>query len=108
MEKENISNYIDITKDYYQSAKPKNHNVTHAKKFVDDEDNVFVVNNKRSGAFFDYNSKDYKETIKCAHLLRNLFGGKIELQPIVNYKDGISTCDFKWKPPCSNKLEKWD
>lgn len=102
------SNYKDITSLMFKYANPKSNNITHAKKFISDSGEIFVVDGKRNGTFFDINSKDYKDSKKCAQLLRKTFGGKIELQPIVNSKNGISTCDLKWSDPYSKNFEKWD
>ena len=89
-------------------ANPKSNNITHAKKFISDDGEIFIVDGKRNGTFFDISSKDYKDSKKCAQLLRKTFGGKIELQPVVKCKDGIQTCDLLWKRPTKRKFEKWD
>lgn len=103
-----IKNYIDVTNIWFNNAKPKTYNITHTKEYIDDNGNKYIVNNKRYGTYYDKKSKDYRETMACAKLLRNIFGGKIILQPIVSFKDGISTCDFKWLRPNCNSFEKWD
>lgn len=100
--------YEDVTQEFYKYATPKSNNVTHAKKFVTDDGREFIVNNETTGAYFDYDSQDYKDSKKCAQLLRKIFGGKIELQPVVNYEDSISTCDLKWTNPYSKTFERWD
>lgn len=105
-----ISNapYKDITKKWYKEATPKSNNITHAKKFIDDDGVEYIVNNKRGEVWFDYKGKDYKESKSCASLLRKTFGGKVELQPKVDKPNGVSTCDIKWIRPNSTIKEKWD
>ena len=101
-------NYRDITNLMFKYATPKSNNITHAKKFIDSSGEVFIVDGKRNGTFFDVNSKDYKDSKECAQLLRKTFGGKIKLQPVVKSKGGVQTCDLAWQRPSKKNYEKWD
>ena len=100
--------YEDVTKKWYAEATPKNNNVTHAKYFSADNGEKYIVDNSKRHVWFDYDSKDYKETKECASLLRSIFGGKIEIQPKVDNPDAISTCDFMWTRTKDSIKEKWD
>mgnify|MGYP007047909032 CR=1 FL=1 len=101
-------NYRDVTDEWLNNKELKKFNITHARKYVDDDGNEYIVDNNNKGTYFDKKSKDYIETKKCAKLFKNVFGGKIQLQPIVNAEQGISTCDFKWKRKKDLDFEKWD
>lgn len=103
-----MDNYTNVTDEWLKNRKPRSHNITHAKGYVDDNGIFYVVDNKKNGVYFDKKSKDYSETMKCMKILRNIFGGKLQMQPIVNVVDGVSTCDFKWLRPNETKYEKWD
>lgn len=102
------NNYCEVTKEWLSKANPKSNNIIHAKKYIDDDLNEYLVDNKKNSVFYNKKSKDYIETMACVKLFRNVFGGKLEVQPIVILKDGISTCDFKWIRPYEVKQEKWD
>ena len=58
--------YIDITQIILNTASPKSHNIRHAKSFVDDNGNVYYVDNKKNGVLFDKKSNDYIQTKRCA------------------------------------------
>lgn len=106
--KTNSMRYEDVTRRWYAEATPKSNNIIHAKSFIDDKGNKYIVDNKKRHVWFDYESKDYKESKLCASLLRRIFGGKIEIQPRVNKPEGISTCDIKWIRPNNFTIEKWN
>lgn len=103
-----MDNYTNVTTKWLKNGKPRSNNITHAKGYADDDGTFYVVDNKKSGVYFEKDSKDYNETMKCLKVLRNTFGGKLQIQPIVNVADGVSTCDFKWLRPNETKYEKWD
>ncbi len=108
MKQKTTKNYVDITKIMYKYATPKSHNIIHAKKFITDDSKVFIVENKKNGVLFQKDYNDYKDSKKCSKLLRQIFGGKIVLQPVVKCADNVKTCDFKWIRPNSKYFEKWD
>lgn len=99
--------YQNITNKFLNNKKPKSNNITLAREILIN-DAFILVDNKRDGISFDWFLNDFKQTKKCAKLLRKTIGGKIIIMPTVKCFEGISTCDFIWKRPNMNSFEKWD
>ena len=89
-------NYIEVTKEWLDNAKPNNHIVKDANYYEGVDGTKYYVDGKN--VVLDYSEKE-KEVAKW---LKNTFGGKIYMLPRVNNPSGIMTADYFFKN------EYWD
>lgn len=95
MNKLDIENYTDVTKEWLENATPNNH-IVKEQLFFKYKNKMYLVDNKN--VVLDYNKKE----LEVACWLENTFGGEIYLLPRVNKPDGIKTADYLWND------EYWD
>lgn len=91
--KETSNNYLDVTKEWLDTATPNSHIVQDRHYF--EKDNVkYQVDGEN--VVLDYSNKE-KEV---AEWLENTFGGEIYLLPRVNNPEGIQTADYLFRGEC--------
>lgn len=95
MNKLDIENYTDVTKEWLENATPNNH-IVKEQLFFKYKNKMYLVDNKN--VVLDYSKKE----LEVACWLENTFGGEIYLLPRVNKPDGIKTADYLWNG------EYWD
>ena len=89
------NNYLDITKEWINNAKPNSHKVKNRHYF--EYDNIkYRVDNKN--VVLDYSDKEKEVAI----WLENTFGGEIYMLPRINNPKGIQTADYLFR------REYWD
>lgn len=82
-------NYIDVTNEWLKNATPNSHKVSDLLEY--EVDNVlYKVDGKH--VVLDYN----KNEKQIANLLKNTFGGKVEMVPRIVFPQGLSTPDYLW------------
>lgn len=95
MNKLEIKNYIDITKEWLNNAKPNN-NPVKEQLYFDYKNKRYYVDNKN--VVLDYSKKD----LEIVKQLINALGGEIYMLPRINKPEGIKTPDYLWNN------EYWD
>lgn len=95
MNKTEIQNYIDVTKNWFKNATPNSHQVKD-QLYFDYRGQRYHVDNKN--VVLDYS----KEELETAYWLENIFGGEIFMLPRINIPKGIETADYLWHK------EYWD
>ena len=95
MNKLDVKNYINITKEWLENATPNSHIVKELSYFNHNVIKYYVDGNN---VVLDYSSKE----LKIALRLENTFGGEIFMLPRINKPDGIKTADYLWND------EYWD
>ena len=87
--------YRDVTKEWLKNANPNSHRVYKRKYYVYDG-MKYIVDGKL--IVLDHSADE----IKTAKWIQKTFGGKIYINPRINYPKGIKTADYLWQ----NEL--WD
>ena len=89
------NNYLDITKEWINNAKPNSHKVKN-RHYFEYEKIKYRVDNKN--VVLDYSDKEKEVAI----WLENTFGGEIYMLPRINIPNGIMTADYLFR------REYWD
>ena len=89
------NNYLDITKEWINNAKPNSHKVKN-RHYFEYEKVKYRVDNKN--VVLDYSDKEKEVAI----WLENTFGGEIYMLPRINIPNGIMTADYLFR------REYWD
>lgn len=89
------NNYIDVTREWLDSATP-NSNIVEDRQYFEHEGIKYKVDDKN--VVLDYSSKERE----VAEWLENTFGGEIYMLPRINTPEGIKTADYLFKD------EYWD
>lgn len=89
------NNYIDVTKEWIDSATP-NSNIVEDRQYFEHEGIKYKVDDKN--VVLDYSSKERE----VAEWLESTFGGEIYMLPRINTPEGIKTADYLFKD------EYWD
>ena len=89
------NNYLDITKEWINNAKPNSHKVKN-RHYFEYEKVKYRVDNKN--VVLDYSDKEKEVAI----WLENTFGGEICMLPRINNPEGIQTADYLFR------REYWD
>lgn len=89
------NNYIDVTKEWLDSATP-NSNIVEDRQYFEHEGIKYKVDDKN--VVLDYSSKERE----VAEWLESTFGGEIYMLPRINTPEGIKTADYLFKD------EYWD
>lgn len=89
------NNYIDVTKEWLDSATP-NSNIVEDRQYFEHEEIKYKVDDKN--VVLDYSSKERE----VAEWLESTFGGEIYMLPRINTPEGIKTADYLFKD------EYWD
>ena len=89
------NNYLDITKEWINNAKPNSHKVKN-RHYFEYEKIKYRVDNKN--VVLDYSDKEKEVAI----WLENTFGGEIYMLPRINIPNGIITADYLFR------REYWD
>ena len=95
MNKLDVKNYIDITKEWLENATPNSH-VVKDLSYFNHNDIKYYVDGKN--VVLDYKNKELEIVI----WLENTFGGEIFMLPRINKPDRIKTADYLWNG------EYWD
>ncbi len=95
MNKLDVKNYINITKEWLENATPNSH-VVKDLSYFNHNDIKYYVDGKN--VVLDYSNKE----LEIAIWLENTFGGEIFMLPRINKPDGIKTADYLWND------EYWD
>lgn len=89
------NNYIDVTREWLDSATP-NSNIVEDRQYFEHEGIKYKVDDKN--VVLDYSSKERE----VAEWLESTFGGEIYMLPRINTPEGIKTADYLFKD------EYWD
>ena len=84
------NNYLDITKEWINNAKPNSHKVKN-RHYFEYEKVKYRVDNKN--VVLDYSDKEKEVAI----WLENTFGGEIYMLPRINNTEGIQTADYLFR-----------
>lgn len=89
MNKLEIKNYIDVTEEWLNNAKPNKYKVKE-QLYFDYQESRYFVDGKN--VVLDYSKKE----LEMAKWLVKTFGGEIYMLPKVNNPSGIKTADYLW------------
>ena len=87
-----MNNYKDVTKEWLKRATPNSHKII-IRDYIIVDKIKYKINSKNKNVIHDYTNNE----LKIAKWLKNTFGGKIYLNPRVNFPQKISTSDYIFK-----------